>query len=95
MLVEAASRAEQLAADLAARSSSSSNSRPDPLFRTGQSVHHYWAHWFPGCGPGQEPQLKKKSRPAWYSAEVSDAPQWQTDQAYAGSLHTGWNYLVY
>jgi len=24
-------------------------SRPQPKFRAGQSVHHYWAPWFPGC----------------------------------------------
>jgi hypothetical protein len=98
-LVEQASRARELAAeiaaDLAARVASSSSSRPDPLFRTGQSVHHYWASWFPGCGPGQNPQIKKKFRPSWFSAEVSSSPEWKTDQPYAGTLHTGWSYLVY
>ena len=77
MLVEQATRAEEAAAraaDAAASAASSSNRRPDPIFDVGQSVHHYWAAWFPGCGAGEEKsQIKKKSRPSWFSSEVTRA----------------------
>lgn len=83
-LVEQASR----------QSSSSRPDRPDPLFQPGQSVHQYWAPWFSGTGPGGEPQLRKKSRPSWYSGEVSSVPTWKTID-YAGSTVEGWTYLTY
>jgi hypothetical protein len=73
----------------------SSSRKPDPLFQVGQSVHHYWASWFSGCQPGSEPQVSKKKRPAWYSAEVSSVPTWKEQLPYAGSYFTGWTYLVY
>jgi hypothetical protein len=76
-------------------SQSESSRRPDPRFQTGQSVHHYWASWFSGCRPGSEPQISKNKRPAWYSAEISGAPTWKEELPYAGSLVTGWTYLVY
>ena len=38
-------------------------------FRTGQTVHHFWASWFLTA---EEPkvQLKKSLRPQWYSAVI-------------------------
>jgi hypothetical protein len=38
-------------------------------FRTGQSVHHFWASWFVKA---EEPkvQLQGSSRPKWYSAGI-------------------------
>ena len=88
-LVEKATRAQELAQNAA--SSAASSGRPDPLFRAGQSVHHYRASWFLGDGP----QIRKKSRPGWFRSEITGAPQWQTDKAYAAGHHTGWSYLVY
>ena len=40
-----------------------------PRFRTGQTVHHFWASWFPTA---VEPkvQLQGTSRPKWYSAGI-------------------------
>ena len=47
---------------------------PAPLFRTGQSVLHWWAGWFESAekpvmqlqgGPGG-----KKGRPAWFDADI-------------------------
>ena len=74
---------------------SESSRRPGPRFQTGQSVHQYWASWFSGCRPGSEPQISKNKRPGWYSAEISGAPTWKEELPYAGSLITGWTYLVY
>jgi hypothetical protein len=40
-----------------------------PLFRPGQSVRQWWASWFV---TNEAPkQYKKKSRPAWYSGEIT------------------------
>ena len=78
-----------------AAAAASSTVRPNPKFRSGQSVHHYWASWFPGAGPGQHPTLRKGNRPAWYSAEIASVAEWKTDLPYAGSSHTGWAYLCY
>ena len=89
-LVENAVRAAESSAMAA-----SGSDRPEPKFRSGQSVHHYWASWFPGCGPGQHPQLKKNKRPAWYSSEIVSVAAWKTDLPYAGTNHTGWAYLCY
>jgi hypothetical protein len=71
------------------------DSRPAPKFRAGQSVHHYWAPWFPGCGPGKNPPIKKKTRGAWFSGEVTTCTGWQEDLEYAGASHTGYGYIVY
>lgn len=69
--------------------------KPEPKFRIGQSVHHFWAAWFPKCPPGSNPNIKKRSRPAWFSGEISSCLGWQKDVPYGGALYTGFMYLVY
>ena len=43
--------------------------KPKPLFRGGQGVHQWWAHWM--AGAFEVPSgVKQKSRGSWYSASV-------------------------
>ena len=73
--------------------SESSSARPPPKFSCGQSVHHWWASWM--CSPERAPQqLKQKKRPAWFSAQISTLPQWETG-VYAGVEYTGWHYTAH
>ena len=73
--------------------SDSSSARPPPKFSCGQSVHHWWASWM--CSPEKAPkQLKKKARPAWFSAQIATLPQWETG-VYAGVEYTGWHYTAH
>ena len=70
--------------------------KPLQLFQPGQSVHAWWAPWFPKCGPGQNPAgYSKKLRPSWFSSEVVTVAGWEENLPYAGSFHTGWAYIVY
>ena len=48
-------------------------SRPVPLFRSGQSVHHWWANWFE-TAMEVPPSVNKKTRPKWYVSEVMERP---------------------
>ena len=46
-------------------------SRPDPKFRAGQSVHHWWGNWFESAL--EVPRVvNKQSRPKWYVSEVME-----------------------
>jgi hypothetical protein len=47
--------------------------RPDPKFRAGQSVHHFWGPWFETA---MEPPklINTKNRPKWYVSEVMERP---------------------
>jgi hypothetical protein len=51
----------------------SSASTPEPKFRAGQSVHHFWCPWFETA---EEPpkMINTKNRPKWYVSEVMERP---------------------
>ena len=74
--------------------SESSSARPPPKFSCGQSVHHWWASWM--CSDITAPRQlnKKKKRPAWFSAQITTAPTWETGN-YAGVVYTGWHYTAH
>jgi hypothetical protein len=98
-LVEYATRADHRAAaaeEAAEVSTQVAERKPEPLFRAGQSVHHFWASWFPKCGPGDHPpHYNGKKRPFWFSGEVTAVCGWKDNVPYAGTLHSGFMYLVY
>jgi hypothetical protein len=98
-LVEFAARADHRAAaaeEAAEVSAQVAERKREPLFRAGQSVHHFWASWFPKCGPGQHPKkYNGNKRPHWFSSEVNAVCGWMDNVPYAGTLHSGFMYLVY
>ena len=57
----------------AAAAAASSASRPEPKFRAGQSVHHFWGPWFETA---EEPPklINTRNRPKWYVSEVMERP---------------------
>ena len=61
---------------------SSSSSRREPKFKTGQNVIQWWARWFKDA---QKPLSKygKKDRPSWYFSEVLAVHGWGK-RMYAG-----------
>ena len=67
--------------------------RPEPQFRAGQAVHHYWASWMEGCAEAPE-QVKKKSRASWYDAHISGPPEWK-EIVYGGFRRETWAYAAY
>ena len=80
----------------AAMDAAEKDRRPPPKFRVGQSVHVYWASWFPGCPPGDAPtQLARKMRPSWYSSEIVTCLGWKDDLPYGGALHSGYAYVAH
>ncbi len=65
------------------------SSRPKALFRTGQSVLHWWSGWFTTA---QEPllQIARQTRPAWFDATfVAALPELSPDVRYAGRMWPG------
>ena len=94
----AATLEEALAEAAAAAAAESTAPQPSPksLFQTGQSVLNWWAPWFKDCGPGQHPRTYKgKQRPSWYMSEIVSVAGWRGDVPYAGTLMSGFMYLVY
>ena len=71
-------------------------SRPPPKFRPGQSVLQWWSSKF-RLETDATVQLRctKKSRPAWYSGEVTTHPEWADGVVYASMPFTGWVYAVH
>ena len=43
--------------------------RPTPLYKGGQAVHQWWAHWMGGATERPE-GIKGKTRPAWFNSQV-------------------------
>jgi hypothetical protein len=70
--------------------------RPEPKFKMGQSVFHFWASWM---HTAKEPPLSisgKKQRGKWYSASISSPPQWLgPDARYGGQPVSGWGYVAH
>ena len=48
--------------------------KPKPLFRAGQAVHQWWAHWMAGAFD-LPAGIKQKQRGAWYRASVASWEQ--------------------
>ena len=73
-------------ADRSPASSKSSTCRPEPKFKSGQSVNQRWAPWMAGATTTRE-SIGKTGRPAWYSACVTLPPEW-AETAYGGIIVT-------
>ena len=66
---------------------------PRPRFRGGQSVLQWWAPWMKKAETTPQ-HYNKKSRPAWFSAEVCSYQNYGSIK-YAGKINVGNIYNVY
>ena len=94
MLVTKKARLKDLAT--AAQQPNGVNLRPPPKFQPGQSVLQWWSNKF-HLATDATVQLRcaRKSRPAWYSGEVTMPGVWADGVVYASMPFTGWVYVVH
>ena len=78
---------------MALMASSDGSRLPNPKFRAGQSVLQWWASWMKSVQETPK-NYKKKSRPAWYSAEICSLNKYGTIR-YAGQEVTDNLYNVF
>ena len=78
---------------MALMASSDGSRLPNPKFRAGQSVLQWWASWMKSVQETPK-NYKKKSRPAWCSAEICSFNKYGTIR-YAGQEVTDNLYNVF